>query len=506
MKWRIAVPVIVFVALVAAAFWPVHPKPATAAEPLTVMAAASLADALPVIGDAFERANGRAVQFDFASSGILRAKIEAGARPDLFIAASSAEVDQLQSSGRVRPDDRRDLLTNRLVCVVPRRSTASISAPTDLATPSVRRIAIGDPAHVPAGRYAQEALRRIGLWDRLQGRLVPSADVRAALAQAESGAVDAAIVYRTDATAGTDVRIAFEFPESSHAPILYPAACLADAPHPAAAKAFLAFLTSAPASAVFSSYGFTPAAAPAAAANSARPSPAPAWNDAASDALRRSLRVSLIATLLMVGAGAPIALWLARRRNSTGAAVEGILSLPLVLPPVVTGYLFLLLFSPQGMLGRTLERFGLRVVLDWKGAVIASAALAFPLFLAVAKVAFSKADPALEAAARTLNASPLRVMAMVTLPPALPGLAAGAVLAFARAFGEFGATMMLAGNIPGQTRTVPQAIFTELVTGQSRAAWGLIAFSVAIGIGAIVGANLLLATWRSAGAERTSHA
>ena len=128
----------------------------------------------------------------------------------------------------------------------------------------------------------------------------------------------------------------------------------------------------------------------------------------------------------MVLAGAPIALWLARRRGVLSAAVEGLLCLPLVLPPVVTGYLFLLLFSPQGPLGRSLERIGIRVVLDWKGAVIASAALAFPLFLAVAKVAFSKADPALEAAARTLNASPLRVIATVTLPPALSGLAAGA--------------------------------------------------------------------------------
>ncbi len=506
MKWRLAVVAAIFLALIVAGFWRTSPKPAIAAEPLTVLAAASLADALPEIGDAFERAHGRAVQFDFASSGILRAKIEAGARADLFIAASSAEMDKLQASGRVRAEDRQDLLTNRLVCVVPARSAVSMRAPADLDTPVVRRIAIGDPAHVPAGQYAQEALRHMGLWERLRDRLVPSADVRAALAQAESGAVDAAIVYRTDAAAAGGVRVAFEFPEGSHAPIRYPVACLADAPHPAAAQDFLAFLTSPQSSAVFSSYGFTPVAAPAAAAELARPSPAPAWNGAAAEALRRSLRVSLIATLLMVLAGAPIALWLARRKGVPSAAVEGLLTLPLVLPPVVTGYLFLLLFSPQGPLGRSLERIGIRVVLDWKGAVIASAALAFPLFLAVAKVAFSKADPALESAARTLNASPLKVIATVTLPPALPGLAAGAVLAFARAFGEFGATMMLAGNIPGQTRTVPQAIFTELMTGQTRAAWGLVALSVAIGIGSIVGARFLLAAWRSAGAERPGHA
>ena len=300
-----------------------QPETGDCREPLTVLAAASLADALPEIGDAFERAHGRAVQFDFASSGILRAKIEAGARADLFIAASSAEMDKLQASGRVRAEDRQDLLTNRLVCVVPARSAVSMRAPADLDTPVVRRIAIGDPAHVPAGQYAQEALRHMGLWERLRDRLVPSADVRAALAQAESGAVDAAIVYRTDAAAAGGVRVAFEFPEGSHAPIRYPVACLADAPHPAAAQDFLAFLTSPQSSAVFSSYGFTPVAAPAAAAELARPSPAPAWNGAAAEALRRSLRVSLIATLLMVLAGAPIALWLARRKGCPAPRWKG---------------------------------------------------------------------------------------------------------------------------------------------------------------------------------------
>jgi molybdate transport system permease protein len=371
----------------------------------------------------------------------------------------------------------------------------------------VRRIAIGDPAHVPAGEYARETLQRLGLWEGLQPRLVPSADVRAALAQAESGAVEAAIVYRTDAAISPDVRIAFEFPAASHAPIIYPAAVLKDAPHPVAARAFLDWLSSDSAAEMFSEYGFTPLLGRAGiAASSGRKAEQPVWTASSTEALRLSLRVSLTATLLMVIVGSPIAFRLARRKGPLSAAVEAMLFLPLVLPPVVTGYLLLLLFSPQAPLGRWLDGMGIRFVLDWKGAVIASVALAFPLFLAVAKVAFSKADPLLESAARTLNASPMRVRWTITLPPALPGLAAGAALAFARAFGEFGATLMLAGNIPGQTRTVPQAVFTRLMVGEPRAAWGLVVVSVLVGLGAMIAAHGLLATWRGPRKEQPVHA
>ncbi len=215
------------------------------------------------------------------------------------------------------------------------------------------------------------------------------------------------------------------------------------------------------------------------------------WDAASAETLRLSIRVSAVATLTIVVVGSPLALWIARRRSVMPRLVESVLSLPLIVPPVLTGYLFLVLLSPRSLLGRWLESLGLRFALDWKGAVVASAALAFPLFLAVARVAFEKCDRRLEDAAKTLNASPARVLFTVTLPLALPGLFAATAVAFARAFGEFGATMMLAGNIPGQTRTVPQAIYTHLLAGREEQAWGLAIVSVAVGVGAMVIAQLL---------------
>ena len=166
MKWRLVVAATLLAAVLAGAFWPI--RPARLPEEITVLAAASLADVLPRIGDAFEQAHGTRVRFDFGSSGILRAKIEAGARADLFFSASDEQMGKLRSTGHVRDEDQRDLLTNRLVCVVPRRATLPLNSPDDLAGPAVRRIAIGDPAHVPAGEYAREALQRLGLWERLQ--------------------------------------------------------------------------------------------------------------------------------------------------------------------------------------------------------------------------------------------------------------------------------------------------------------------------------------------------
>jgi molybdate transport system permease protein len=215
------------------------------------------------------------------------------------------------------------------------------------------------------------------------------------------------------------------------------------------------------------------------------------WDATSAEALQLSIRVSAVATLAIVLVGSPLALWMARRRTVMPRLLESALSLPLVVPPVLTGYVFLMILSPRSLLGHWLESLGLRFALDWKGAVVASAALAFPLFLAVARVAFEKCDRKLEDAARTLNACPGRVLFTVTLPLALPGLLAAAAVAFARAFGEFGATMMLAGNIPGQTRTVPQAIYTHLLAGREKQAWGLALVSVAVGVAAMAIAQLL---------------
>ncbi|MDO5505095.1 MAG: molybdate ABC transporter permease subunit [Pseudoxanthomonas suwonensis] len=199
-------------------------------------------------------------------------------------------------------------------------------------------------------------------------------------------------------------------------------------------------------------------------------------------ALRLSLRVALVATL----AGLPLALacawWLERRRFVAKPVVEALVQLPMVVPPVVPGLLLLLLFGSQGPLGRLLEaRLGLVFAFDWKGAALAALVMAFPLMLQPIRLALRLVDARLEAAASTLGASPWRVFVDITLPLAVPGLVAGAVLGFCRSLGEFGATMAFVGNIPGQTRTLPLAIYSLMQTpGGTTAALGLSLLSIAL--------------------------
>ncbi|MHC4718734.1 MAG: molybdate ABC transporter substrate-binding protein [Planctomycetota bacterium] len=226
------------------------------AEQITVCAAASLADALVPLAKGFEQASGVRVRLDPASSGALRMKMQAGAPVDAFISASSRDMDLLESAGHIAPGTRRNILGNELVCVVPMSSALHLAGPADLGSESVRRIAIGDPDHVPAGHYARQALQHAGLWAGLSGRAACCADVRAALAHAEAGTVDAAIVYRSDARITPTVKVAFAFPPDTHDPIVYPCGVLRQAPRPRAAAAFLQALATPAAEKVFVSYGF----------------------------------------------------------------------------------------------------------------------------------------------------------------------------------------------------------------------------------------------------------
>jgi molybdate transport system permease protein len=205
------------------------------------------------------------------------------------------------------------------------------------------------------------------------------------------------------------------------------------------------------------------------------------------EALALSVRVGVVATLVSLPGGVALGWLLARRRFPGRTAAEVTLSLPLVLPPVVTGYVLLLLFGANGALGGWLARIGLPIAFTWKGAALASAVLGFPLLVRTIQVAVAAVDPGLERAARTLGATPLRVFFTVTLPLARRGVLAGAFLAFARCVGEFGATITFVGNIPGETRTLPLAIFTQLqMPGGEGAALRLVLLSAAIAAAALV--------------------
>ncbi len=167
--------------------------------------------------------------------------------------------------------------------------------------------------------------------------------------------------------------------------------------------------------------------------------------------------------------------------------------LPLVLPPVVTGYLLLVLFGRRGWLGGVLEEWlGVRFVFDWKGAALASAVMAFPLLVRSIRLAFTSVDPHLEQAARSLGAGPFDTFFSVSLPLARHGVIAGSILAFAHSLGEFGATIMIAGSIPGETQTIPLLIYSELeAPGGIDRAWPLIAISIVISIAAVAAGEWL---------------
>lgn len=180
------------------------------------------------------------------------------------------------------------------------------------------------------------------------------------------------------------------------------------------------------------------------------------------EALALSLRVGVLAVLCSLPFALGLAWLLSRRRFPGRMFVESLLFLPLILPPVVTGYALLALFGTHGPLGRLLGTFGIVVAFRWTGAVIAAAVMGFPLLVLSIRAAFDGVDRRLEAAAETLGAGAWRRFATITLPLSLRGIAAGCVLAFARAFGEFGATISFVSNIPGETRTLPIAIYELL--------------------------------------------
>lgn len=205
-------------------------------------------------------------------------------------------------------------------------------------------------------------------------------------------------------------------------------------------------------------------------------------------AVALSLRVSLWAMVLSLPLGVYIAHLLARRQFWGKQILNGLVHLPLILPPVVTGYLLLLAFGRKGFIGQYLDQwFGVTLAFKWTGAVLAAAVMAFPLMVRAIRLAFEAVDPKLEQAAGTLGASPLWVFLTVTLPLILPGIIAGAVLAFAKAMGEFGATITFVSNIPGQTQTLPSAIYTFLqVPGGDSQAFRLVLISIAVAMLALI--------------------
>src|SRR5688500_1084053 len=198
-----------------------------------------------------------------------------------------------------------------------------------------------------------------------------------------------------------------------------------------------------------------------------------------------TLVTAIAATIVMVPPGLFLAWVLARGRFRGRVLLDTIVSLPMVMPPVATGLLLLTLFAPRGPIGGFLARLGIDVVFTWKAVVLAMAVMGLPLFVRTARAGFEQVDRRYESVAATLGAAPLRVFFTISLPLAAPAVTAATVLGFARALGEFGATIMIAGSIPGATRTLSVAIYSFAETGRDREALTLLAVSVAIAFAAL---------------------
>ncbi|TPM38660.1 molybdate ABC transporter permease subunit [Mesorhizobium sp. B2-3-4] len=212
------------------------------------------------------------------------------------------------------------------------------------------------------------------------------------------------------------------------------------------------------------------------------------WN-----AVRLSIKVATVAMLASLPPGIAIALLLARGKFWGKTLLNGIVHLPLILPPVVTGYLLLLTFGKRGPAGAFLaEHFGIVFSFRWTGAALACGVMGFPLMVRAIRLSIEAVDRKMEAAAGTLGANPLWVFATITLPLILPGLIAGAILAFAKAMGEFGATITFVSNIPGETQTLPSAIYTfTQVPGGDEGALRLTLISIIISMAALVASEVL---------------
>ncbi len=222
---------------------------------VNVFAASSLTDALKEIARPYEQQSHDHIVFNFAASSLLARQIEERAPADIFFSADEEKMDRLQKAGLVVSETRQDLLGNSLVLVAPNESSLQISALSELAG-KTEKLAVADPRTVPAGIYTRAHLTTVGLWEKLEPKLVPTENVRAALAAVESGNVDAGFVYKTDANISKKVRVIFSVPAEGGPAIRYPIALIKEAKNAPAAEKFLHYLESDAARVVFEKFGF----------------------------------------------------------------------------------------------------------------------------------------------------------------------------------------------------------------------------------------------------------
>lgn len=458
---------------------------------LLVLAAASLSDVLPRIGKEWERLGGRPLAFSFDATSRLAVQAAQGGSGDVFFSADAAWIHWLEAEGALSPGSATHFAANDLVIVVP----SDAPMPVGLQRLSeFKRVALAGE-NVPAARYAREALEQLGVWSEVKDRVIRGGSVRATLEWVSRGEVPAGIVYRTDAIAEPSVQIAFIFDGVQYPKALYWAAPLASTLYEESVADFLDFVSGDVGQASLQEAGFRLPQADigdgsiGAFSNKVTDRESPA---SISSAIRLSLIVAFLATIVglipAVGLG-----WVLARFDFRGKAIlSTIVTAPLVMPPVVTGFLLLSVLGASTPLGGLVASLGFPVPFTILGASIAALVVGLPLYVISVRGAFEAVDPMYEELSWTLGCSRLKTFFRVSLPLALPGIAAGAVLAFARSLGEFGATVVLAGNVEGSTRTIPLAVYTLLESPTGRETiWVLVGASVGISLLALLGFETL---------------
>ena len=254
-----AVTISLLVAGCGGASQPPAPKAADAPKPveLNISAAVSMKDALAEIQTNYQKkAPHVKLVYNLGASGSLQKQIEQGAPADIFISAAPKQMNELEAKNLVIKATRKNLLENKLVLIAPKDSTLSISKLEDLQNDAVKQISIGETKVVPAGQYAEQALKKLGVWEKIQSKIVFAKDVRTVLTYVDTGNVDAGLVYKTDAAVSKKVKILATAPDGSHAPIIYPAAVLTGTKNQKAAEEFLSYLAGPEGKSVFEKHGF----------------------------------------------------------------------------------------------------------------------------------------------------------------------------------------------------------------------------------------------------------
>jgi molybdate transport system permease protein len=465
---------------------------------LIVFAASSLGDVLHEASDVYSQvAPDVRILLHLAGSTALARQIAAGAPADVFLCADVSDMRWLRAQGIAL--EPRLFATNRLV-VAAASSAPALRSPRALADTTVLRIAVGNPLAAPVGRYTRQAFDALKLSAHLEPRLLPCENARHITSALASGACDLAVAYRTDVLAEQRLRVVWTFADSLHAPIGYFVTPLRRARQLEDAASFARFVASDTLAAILARHGFVPASTQhgveTAGTLQRAASPAATRRRSRLQPLWLSLRIAALATLcsgaLGLGIGASLARGRAGLRRDLLAALT---DLPLVMPPTVIGLALLELCGPHGLVGALLERVGgVRLTFTWAAAVLASAVMALPLMVRTARAALESVPERYVEAARTLGATPWSAFWRVQLPLARRGVVAGVVLCFFRALGEFGATLMVAGNIPGRTQTLPLAIYTAVFEGRPHDAALWVVWVLALSGGGALAAQRLSRT------------